>query len=112
MTQLIDYCLHVCSQSEVSLRGYKAHLSGISAPAPLTEREEALKELQQSEHSTNYGTDSRFVSSPVFSCPIFFGISYFERRKGTFIKTLILLLLLNQLTWHYWEPIRQENWTT
>ncbi|KAI8428543.1 hypothetical protein MSG28_007311 [Choristoneura fumiferana] len=66
-------CLHCCVsawRSEVSLRGYKAHLSGISAPAPLTEREEALKELQQSEHSTNYGTDSRQSTIGGVSFPI------------------------------------------
>lgn len=46
-------------QEEMCLNGYKAHLSGVSAPAPLTDREEALKELQESEHNTNYGTDAR-----------------------------------------------------
>lgn len=48
-------------QEEVCLKGYKAHLSGVNAPAPLTDREEALKELQQSEHNPNYGTDSRYA---------------------------------------------------
>lgn len=43
------------------LKGYKAHVSGISSPAPLTDREEALKELQQSGQDPNYGTDSRYV---------------------------------------------------
>lgn len=43
----------------MSLKGYKTHLSGVSAPAPLTDREEALKELQESEQNTNYGTDAR-----------------------------------------------------
>ncbi|XP_073951119.1 twinfilin actin binding protein [Choristoneura fumiferana] len=62
--------MHATTKSEVSLRGYKAHLSGISAPAPLTEREEALKELQQSEHSTNYGTDSRQSTIGGVSFPI------------------------------------------
>ncbi|CAG9785162.1 unnamed protein product [Diatraea saccharalis] len=51
--------MHATVKEEVCLKGYKAHLSGISAPAPLTDREEALKELQQTEHNTNYGTDSR-----------------------------------------------------
>lgn len=46
-------------QEEVSLKGYSAHLSGVSAPAPLTDREEALKELQQSETNTDFSTDSR-----------------------------------------------------
>lgn len=55
MVQIIYYLF----QEEVSLKGYKAHLSGVSAPAPLTNREEALKELQESERTTNYGTDSR-----------------------------------------------------
>lgn len=53
--------LNLCFQNEVSLKGYKAHLSGVNAPAPLTNREEALKELQDSEVTTNYGTDSRWV---------------------------------------------------
>ncbi|XP_045534311.1 twinfilin [Papilio machaon] len=51
--------MHATSKDEVSLKGYKAHLTGVNAPAPLTDREEALKELQQNEHSPNYGTDSR-----------------------------------------------------
>ncbi|XP_013189686.2 twinfilin [Amyelois transitella] len=51
--------MHATVKEEVSLKGYKAHLTGISAPAPLTDREEALKELQQSEHHINYSTDSR-----------------------------------------------------
>ncbi|KAL4708403.1 hypothetical protein ACJJTC_019639 [Scirpophaga incertulas] len=51
--------MHATVKDEVSLKGYKAHLSGISAPAPLTDREEALKELQQTEHNTNYSIDSR-----------------------------------------------------
>lgn len=51
--------MHATVKEEVSLKGYKAHLSGVSAPAPLTDREEALKELQESEHNTNYGVDAR-----------------------------------------------------
>ncbi|XP_072940270.1 twinfilin [Epargyreus clarus] len=51
--------MHATSKDEVSLKGYKAHVSGVNAPAPLTDREEALKELQQNEHEPNYSTDSR-----------------------------------------------------
>ena len=47
-------------QDEVCLKGYTAHLNGVNAPAPLTDREEALKELRHSEHDPNYGTDSRY----------------------------------------------------
>ncbi|KAG7299563.1 hypothetical protein JYU34_016537 [Plutella xylostella] len=56
---LIKDEMHATAKDEMCLKGYKAHLSGISAPAPLTEREEALKELQQNDHNTNYSTDSR-----------------------------------------------------
>ncbi|KAI5645177.1 cofilin/tropomyosin-type actin-binding protein domain-containing protein [Phthorimaea operculella] len=51
--------MHATVKDEVSLKGYKAHLTGISAPAPLTDREEALKELQESEVNTTHGIDSR-----------------------------------------------------
>ncbi|GBP28875.1 Twinfilin [Eumeta japonica] len=50
--------MHATVKEEASLKGYQNHLSGVSAPAPLTEREEALKELQINDHSTNFGTDS------------------------------------------------------
>lgn len=43
------------------MKGYKIHVSGVNAPAPLTDREEALKELQQNEHDPNYGTDARYI---------------------------------------------------
>ncbi|XP_063361255.1 twinfilin [Cydia amplana] len=62
--------MHATTKEEVSLKGYKAHLRGISAPAPLTEREEALKELRQTDHSTNYSTDSRQSTMGGVSFPI------------------------------------------
>lgn len=62
--------MHATVKEEVCLNGYKAHLSGIGAPAPLTDREEALKELQESEHNTNYGTDSRQSTMGGVSFPI------------------------------------------
>ncbi|XP_041976649.1 twinfilin [Aricia agestis] len=62
--------MHATVKEEVSLKGYKAHVSGVNSPAPLTDREEALKELQQTEHNTNYGTDARQSTMGGISFPI------------------------------------------
>ncbi|XP_034824592.1 twinfilin [Maniola hyperantus] len=62
--------MHATSKDEACLKGYKAHVSGINAPAPLTDREEALKELQQSGQDPNYGTDSRQSTMGGIAFPI------------------------------------------
>ncbi|XP_035459359.1 twinfilin [Spodoptera frugiperda] len=62
--------MHATVKDEVSLKGYKAHLTGVSAPAPLTDREEALKELQENEHTPQYGTDARQSTMGGVSFPI------------------------------------------
>ncbi|VVC96415.1 unnamed protein product [Leptidea sinapis] len=62
--------MHATTKEEVSLKGYKSHLSGVNAPAPLTDREEALKELQQSGQDPNYGTDARQSTMGGIAFPI------------------------------------------
>ncbi|XP_038210694.1 twinfilin [Zerene cesonia] len=62
--------MHATTKDEVCLKGYKAHLSGVAAPAPLTDREEALKELHQSGQDPNYGTDARQSTMGGISFPI------------------------------------------
>ncbi|XP_047527282.1 twinfilin [Vanessa atalanta] len=62
--------MHATSKEEVCLKGYQIHVSGVNAPAPLTDREEALKELRQSEHDPNYSTDSRQSTMGGISFPI------------------------------------------
>ncbi|CAK1553516.1 unnamed protein product [Leptosia nina] len=62
--------MHATTKEEVSLKGYKAHVSGVNAPAPLTDREEALKELNQSGQDPNYGTDARQSTMGGIAFPI------------------------------------------
>ncbi|XP_045493396.1 twinfilin [Colias croceus] len=62
--------MHATTKDEVCLKGYKAHLSGVAAPAPLTDREEALKELNESGQGPNYGTDARQSTMGGISFPI------------------------------------------
>ncbi|OWR50934.1 putative twinfilin [Danaus plexippus plexippus] len=62
--------MHATSKDEVCLKGYKAHVSGVNAPAPLTDREEALRELQESGHDPNYGTDARQSTMGGIAFPI------------------------------------------
>lgn len=51
--------LHGTVKEEITLQGYKKYLSNVSEPAPLTEREEALKSLQSQETNINFSVDSR-----------------------------------------------------
>lgn len=50
---------HATSQRETSLYSYKKHKKAMSAPAPLTQREEEMLEIRRNEVQTEINTESR-----------------------------------------------------
>lgn len=79
--------MHATIKNEVNLKGYQSHLNGVCAPAPLTEREEALKEMQQSGvNSNHYGTDSRQSTLGGVAFPITAEAkqAIFDLQKGSY----------------------------
>lgn len=50
---------HATSQRETSLFGYKKHKKAMSAPAPLTQREEEMLEIRRNEIQTDIGPDTK-----------------------------------------------------
>ncbi|XP_064551059.1 twinfilin [Drosophila montana] len=62
--------LHATTLEETTLEGYKKHKRDFSAPAPLTMREEEMKELQRSEVRTEISTETRHQTLSGISCPL------------------------------------------
>lgn len=78
--------LHGTVANELSLSGYKRHKKEFSAPAPLTNREEEIKEMRKSELNTDYGADSRKQTLSGISCPLTDNAqnALIDMRKGKF----------------------------
>ncbi|XP_077284989.1 twinfilin actin binding protein isoform X2 [Arctopsyche grandis] len=57
-------------KDDATLKGFRRHLRGESAPAPLTDKEEALKALSIEDKQTNYSPDSRQQTLSGVSFPI------------------------------------------
>lgn len=62
--------LHATTLEETTLEGYKKHKREFAAPAPLTMREEEMKELQRSEVRTEISTETRHQTLGGISCPL------------------------------------------
>lgn len=61
---------HATQIDELSLKGYLKHKANVSAPAPLTSREEEINEMRRTESKTDYGTDSRQQTFTGLACNI------------------------------------------
>lgn len=48
-------------QDEVTYKGYTKHIEAMVAPAPLTMREEELKEIRQTETHVDISTNTRYT---------------------------------------------------
>lgn len=57
-------------QREISLRGYKKHKQAMSAPAPLTQREEEMLEIRRNEAYTDVSTETRQKTLGGISCAL------------------------------------------
>ncbi|ALC45554.1 twf [Drosophila busckii] len=69
-TAYITEELHATTLEETTLEGYKKHKREFAAPAPLTMREEEIKELRKTEVRTDISTDSRHQTLGGISCPL------------------------------------------
>jgi twinfilin len=61
---------HTTSPEEMELAGYKKNKISMSAPTPLTQREEEIKELRRSEYKTEVGVDTRHQTLGGINCPV------------------------------------------
>lgn len=59
---------HATSQRETTLFGYKKHKKAMSAPAPLTAREEEMLEIRRNEIHTDIGPDTKHKTLSGISC--------------------------------------------
>lgn len=57
-------------QNEITLTGYQKHKTSVNAPAPLTMREEEIKEMKRIEINTDINTESRQRTLGGVSFPI------------------------------------------
>ncbi|EDW24604.1 GL24238 [Drosophila persimilis] len=62
--------LHATTLEETTLEGYRKHKRDFAAPAPLTTREEELKELRKTEVHTEISTNTRHQTLGGISCPL------------------------------------------
>lgn len=68
-------------QDDATLKGFRRHLRGESAPAPLTDKEEALKALSIEDKQTNYSPDSRLLFFNTYSI-----LSHFVLHQNMFFQ--------------------------
>lgn len=61
---------HTTQPDEMTLDGYKKYKIAMSAPTPLTQREEEMNELRRSEVKTEVGIDTRHQTLGGINCPI------------------------------------------
>lgn len=61
---------HATSQRETTLFGYKKHKKAMSAPAPLTQREEEMLEIRRNEVQTEICTETRHNTLGGIECAI------------------------------------------
>lgn len=73
---------HATSQRETSLFGYKKHKKAMSAPAPLTAREEEMLEIRRNEIQTDISTETRHKTLGGISCALT------EAAKNAIIDTV------------------------
>lgn len=59
---------HATSQRETTLYRYKKHKEAMSAPAPLTQREEEMLEIRRNEVQTDVSTETRHKTLGGISC--------------------------------------------
>lgn len=59
---------HATSQRETTLFGYKKHKKAMSAPAPLTAREEEMLEIRRNEIHTDIGPDTKHKTLSGIAC--------------------------------------------
>jgi len=62
--------LHATTLDESTLEGYRRHKQDFAAPAPLTTREEELKELRKTEVHTEINTNTRHQTLGGINCPL------------------------------------------
>ncbi|EDW97621.1 twinfilin [Drosophila yakuba] len=62
--------LHATTLDECTLEGYRRHKQDFAAPAPLTSREEELKELRKTEVHTEINTNTRHQTLGGINCPL------------------------------------------
>lgn len=62
--------MHGTTAEEATLDGYKKHKRNVDAPAPLTSREEELKELRKLDINTEINADTRQQTLGGISCPL------------------------------------------
>jgi twinfilin len=61
---------HATTPDEITFAGYQKNKVSMSAPTPLTQREEEMKELRRSEIKTDVGVDTRHQTLSGINCPI------------------------------------------
>lgn len=61
---------HATSAEEITFAGYQQNKISMSAPIPLTQREEEIKELRRSEVKTDIGVETRHQTLSGINCPI------------------------------------------
>lgn len=61
---------HATTPDEITLAGYKKNKISMSAPTPLTQREEEINELRRTEIKTDVSVDTRHQTLSGINCPI------------------------------------------
>lgn len=61
---------HATAPEEITFAGYQQNKESMSAPTPLTQREEEMNELRRSEVKTDVGVDTRHQTLSGINCPI------------------------------------------
>jgi twinfilin len=61
---------HATTPDEMELSGYKKYKIAMSAPTPLTQREEEMSELRKTERKTEVGIDTRHQTLGGINCPV------------------------------------------
>lgn len=61
---------HATAPEEITFAGYQRNKVSMSAPTPLTRREEEMNELRRSEVKTDVGVDTRHQTLSGINCPI------------------------------------------
>lgn len=62
--------MHATTVEEASIEGFKTHRVNVDAPAPLTSREEELKELRKLDINTEISTESRHQTLGGINCAL------------------------------------------
>jgi twinfilin-like protein len=61
---------HATTLDEMTLDGYLKNQAAMSAPSPLTQREEEMNELRRTEVRTNIAVDTKHQTMGGISCPV------------------------------------------